>query len=255
MTDFYKRYNFLKSQTSLKDLEKETTCPVRWRHQWLLKEFESQRTDPMTYGLYFEWLVYGKTAKDDFDISMVPANKNGSKKIEVLRIEQQAEECKRMLYDPSHKNYLGIEVLETQHRIVNEDNDAVVIDVVGRRLSDRVIGHIDLKLTADINNTYSEHGWGNVYGRDYIQQIYYQYVFEKTYGTRVEFNHLLVFDYTPVKGKKLVTITPKQNWDSSAYWKDSRPMMRLLIFTRRRDGPIYRLSKNVNLARCNALAE
>jgi hypothetical protein len=142
---------------------------------------------------------------------MVPTNKNGTKKAEVARIEEQAEECRRMLYEPTHHNYLGIEVLETQHRIVNEDHDAVVIDVVGRRLSDNVIGHIDLKLTADINNTYSEHGWGNVYGRDYIQQIYYQHVFEKEYGKPLGFNCLLVFDYTPSKGKKLVTITPTES--------------------------------------------
>ena len=203
--DIYKKYNFVRSQTALKDLESETTCPVRWKAQWLLKEMEIPPSLPMKMGQYFESLVIGSSADGKaVDDSEIPKNTNGSKKADQVRLEEQAMFCKKMLFDKDFKDYLGIDITSVQE-VIKYKNNRIVIDAVGE--TDKNIILLDLKLTGTISSTFGKFAWGNVGNMDLLQQGYYQMVYEISEKRKKPVKSLLlVFDYSPKKGKLIVPV-------------------------------------------------
>lgn len=205
---FYDKYGYVLSQTSLKDLEKEETCPLRWKGQWLEKVFKFEPNLAMTQGLYFEQQVIGASATDDrYDM---PLNKDGSKKVAHTRIDEQAEYCKKVLFDKDFDDYIGnvigceVDWVSFQH-VVELDNKRIVIDALGTCEEGWVIN--DLKLTADVDNVFGGYTWGKVSNMDLFQQGFYQMVFEQTTKVPVVKNVLTVFDHSPRKGKKIFDLT------------------------------------------------
>lgn len=206
--EFYEKYKYKASQTSIKDFEKEETCPLRWKKQWFEREFKFKASLPMIQGLYFEQLVIGGSATDE-EYEM-PANRDGKKKVAHTRIDEQAEYCKEVLFNKDFDDYIGkyvgidIEWKEFQY-VVDIDNKRIVIDMLGECEEGEVVA--DLKLTADVNNVFGPFAWGKVSNMDLFQQGFYQMVYEKSTGKKVAKNLLVVFDHGPRKGKKVLDLT------------------------------------------------
>lgn len=206
--EFYEKYGYVLSQTSLKDFEKEETCPVRWKGQWFDNLFKFEPNQAMIQGLYFEQQVIGDSATDDR--YEMPKNRDGSKKVAHKRIDEQAEYCKKVLFDKDFDDYIGkyvgceIEWKSFQH-VVNIDNKRIVIDILGECEEGVVLN--DLKLTADVDNVFGGYTWGKISNMDLFQQGFYQMVYEKESGKRVAKNLLTVFDHSPKKGKKIFDLT------------------------------------------------
>ena len=206
--DFYKEYNYKASQTAIKDFEKEQTCPFRWKKQWLDKDISFVPSLPMIQGLYFEQLVIGRSATDEkFEL---PLNRDGSKKVAQIRIEEQAEYCKKVLFNKDFDDYIGkhvgceIEWKEFQ-KVVVHNNKRIVIDMEGE--CDKGIVMADLKLTGDVNNVFGGYTWGKISNMDLFQQGLYQQVYEEYYDREVAKNLLIVFDHSPRKGKKVFDLS------------------------------------------------
>lgn len=191
------------SQTSVKDLENESTCPVRWKAQWIEGKITSPSTDAMTKGKYFEQLVLGSGAIDGEIVEDLPRLKNGDKSVDQIRIEEQAELCKEMLFNKESEHYLGFKVKDVQVRFDSGDRP-IVLDILAEDETGMDVD-LDLKLTKDVTQTYGKFGWGNIEHLDYLQQVHYHNVFKEVTGKDIR-SILLVFDYSPNKGVKLIEL-------------------------------------------------
>lgn len=175
--------NFIWSQSALKDLEGDNTCPFRWYKQWVAKEFNSKPTAPMEHGNYFEYLCIGGNAKGPATKSL-PLTLKGEKTAVQKRIEAQAELFKKM-FDPTAKEFLGYKIVGTQVKLSGETKGIPTegtADIEAIRLSDGAPVIIDLKLTDD---AYSDYTWGTLLSEvDCIQQVLYQTLYGQQHGIR-----------------------------------------------------------------------
>ncbi len=189
--------NFYLTQTALKDLEKDTTCPDRWRGLWLDKELEFPSNEDMDKGKYFEWICLGGGAVSGQDVTDLPRTGTGRKSIEQIRIEEQAERF-RLLFDPNSPDFQGFEIIESQIEIRHNGRKGT-IDFNTRELSTGDIWINDLKLTKDATSTRSEYGWGHDWSDlDLVQLVHYSDLLAGTRGIVPRIG-LWVFDYSPSK--------------------------------------------------------
>lgn len=184
------------SQTSIKDLERDETCPFRWKSQWVDKLIPFKKSEDLDKGKYFEYLALGKGAIAGEDVTDLIRLKNGDKSADQIRIEAQAERFKR-LFEPTDPEYLGLKIVKLQPKLVVGNRNGT-LDFVAED-EDDYPWVIDLKLTKDLTSDRTKYGWGNDWENlDLLQQVHYEDLFEKEYGVRPR-TGLLVFDYTPNK--------------------------------------------------------
>lgn len=186
---------FYFTQTALKDLENETTCPARWNGLWRTKENTFPSNDHMDKGKYFEYYGLGGSAKDDI-VTDLPRTFNGKKTAEHTRIDAQIERFKS-LTNPSSPEFLGHTITATQVKIRDEETerDGTIDFVTSDRDNDIWID--DLKLTNDLESTRTPYSWGHPWNElDMLQLIHYADLFEKETGIRPR-TALWVFDYSP----------------------------------------------------------
>lgn len=184
------------SQTAVKDFEKETTCPFRWKSQWVDRAFRLPSSEDMERGKYFEQLFLGASAIGDEGPAEVGKLANGKKPIDILRIEAQAERAKR-LFDPADPDYLGLTIVGTQIKLSDGTREGT-IDIECRD-ADNVPWVLDVKLTKDLTSDRTQYGWGNDWSElDLLQQLHYEALYEFNTGIRPKMG-LLVFDYSPQK--------------------------------------------------------
>lgn len=187
---------FFYSQTSVKDLEKEETCPYRWKSQWLDGLIPFTSNEDMDKGSYFEWLFIGAGAITGKEITDLPRLQTGAKSTDQIRIEAQAERAKR-LFNPEDPEYLGFKMGRVQLRY-NIGNQVGTIDIEAFD-QEGTPWVIDVKLTKDLTSDRSKYGWGNDWASlDLLQQIHYESLYEKHEGVKPKMG-LLVFDYSPAK--------------------------------------------------------
>ena len=199
----------VRSQSMIKDLERKDGCPFKFYHKWVNNAIKDNPSEVMNYGTYFETLVIGSGAHGN-SLTELPLLKSGKKSAVNLRIDQQAEYAKEMLFNPDHPDYLGFKVTETQAKLRDEDSNYEGIgDILGERPTGRPV-LADLKLTADVNATFGPYPWGNLVYMDFLQQILYSYLFKTMYGERPE-NILIVFDHSANMGKKIITLKEDEN--------------------------------------------
>jgi hypothetical protein len=187
---------FYLTQTALKDLEKDATCPDRWRGLWLDKELSFPSNEHMDKGKYFEWLCIGGSAVASDEVTDLPRTGTGKKTIDHIRIEEQVERFKQ-LFDPSNPDYQGFTITKAQLELkVGNRKGTIDFEATDK---DGAFWINDLKLTADANSTRSEYGWGHHWSElDLIQLIHYSDLYEATYNVRPRVG-LWVFDYSPSK--------------------------------------------------------
>ena len=187
---------FIFTQSALKDLENEQTCPRRWYGQWVERVIPFPSNEHLEKGKYFEWLFLGSGAKKDEKPPEMPRLKNGEKSTDQLRIEAQAVRAKEM-FTEGHPDYIGHTIVEVQ-KYIEIGDDAGTLDIVTKDQKGD-IWVIDVKLTKDLTSDRTEYGWGNDWSEmDLIQQVHYQSLYQKLTGIRPQMA-LLVFDYSPQK--------------------------------------------------------
>ena len=187
--------SFFLTQTALKDLEKDSTCPDRWRALWLDKEIEFPSNEDMDKGKYFEWICLGGGAVSGQDVTDLPRTSLGKKTIDQIRIEEQAARFMR-LFDPKSNEFQGFEIIDKQVELKHNGRKGT-LDFVTRHIETNTIWIDDLKLTRDANSTRSEYGWGHDWSDlDLVQMVHYADLYEDVYGIRPRVG-LWVFDYSP----------------------------------------------------------
>jgi hypothetical protein len=194
----------VRSQSMIKDLERKDGCPFKFYHRWYKNAIPFKSSEVMDYGRYFETLVIGGSGHDE-GLKELPLLKSGKKSAVNLRIDEQAEYAKGMLFDPDHPDYLGFEVTGTQVKLRDDDaNYEGIADIIGERFK---VGPVlvDLKLAGDVNATFGPYPWGAPWDMDFLQQTLYSYLFQKQFGVIPE-NILIVFDFSANMGKKVITI-------------------------------------------------
>ncbi len=183
---------FLFTQTSIKDLEKDSTCPARWKAQWLDKTIRWESNENMDRGKYFEWICLGGGAVTGEDVVDLPRTTTGKKTIHQIRIEQQAERFKRM-FTADSPEFIGHTITTAQLELSVGDRKGT-IDFVST--CDGYTWINDLKLTSDLSSTRTEYGWGHDWTRlDMLQMVHYQDLYSKIYGVVPKVG-LWVFDYS-----------------------------------------------------------
>jgi hypothetical protein len=188
----------------VKDLERKNGCPYKFYHNWVHGAISREGTQVQDYGNYFETLVIGGCAHSE-PLTELPLLKNGKKSAAHQRIDQQAEYAKAMLYDPEHPDYIGFQVEGTQIELHNKDiNFRGTLDIIGTHRDGRPV-MADLKLTGDVNATFGPYPWGEPERMDFLQQVLYSYLYEKSFGIR-PMNLLLVYDFSAEMGKKVIEL-------------------------------------------------
>ena len=189
-------HEFFFTQTALKDLEKDTTCPDRWRALWLDKEIQFPSNEDMDKGKYFEWLCLGGGAVTGEDVTDLPRTSTGKKSIDQIRIEEQADRFKE-LFNPEHPDWIGLYINEAQIEVRHDGRKGTIDFDAKDDLNNSWI--IDLKLTKDAESTRSEYGWGHDWtDLDLVQLVHYRDLYTTIKGV-VPRTALLVFDYSPNK--------------------------------------------------------
>ena len=203
--------NFYFSQTAVKDLEKEETCPVRWKNQWLDRAIPFQSSEDLDKGKYFEQLLLGASSKKEEVIDDLPRLASGTKSTDQIRIEQQAERGKRLLFNKQDPEYLGFVDITSQVSLFNEEEKTSgVLDIVCK---DSYETHwiIDLKLTKDLTNNRTEYGWGNnPEDMDLMQLVHYSELYIHNFNIVPKIG-VLIFDYSPKKRVKFIELEISKN--------------------------------------------
>lgn len=187
------------TQTCVKDLEKEETCPYRWMKQWIEKDPSLKlSSEDLSKGKFFEYLVLGSGAIEGEDVKDLPRLRDGSKSTDQLRIEEQAFRIKKALFDKNDPDYLGFEIKSVQrHLSVNDESGTLDIEAIDNKDN---IWIIDLKLTKDLSSDRTKYGWGNDWSTiDLIQLTHYKELYNKVYNDVNPRVGLLVADYSPKK--------------------------------------------------------
>ena len=197
---------FIWTQSCLKDLEKETTCPTRWKAQWLEGKFSLPTNEYMLRGVFFESLAIGGGAKDQLVLDL-PRLRNGNKSANQIRLEEQADKFSR-LFNPIHEEFLGFTIVKTQLYLEHEDRggtlDFLAID------QDNNPCLFDLKSTGNLKRGW----WQDIDEVDKLQQYHYHDLYLKTFaipkGKRLR-NLLAIFDYSPQKNVLILEldVTPE----------------------------------------------
>ncbi len=208
--------NFYFTQTAIKDFERDTTCPYRWKKQWVDKEFTLASSEDQDKGKYFEWLFIGAGAIQGDDVTDLPRLKNGDKSTDQLRIEAQANRAKD-LFKEGTPEYLGLNIKDVQVELKSSSGRKGTLDIVAIDPKTGEIWVIDVKLTRDLTNNRSEYGWGNDWtDLDLLQQLHYESLFEEVFGQKPRMA-LLVFDYSPQKRVEFgeIVISDKKRVDKN----------------------------------------
>lgn len=179
--------SFKWSQSALKDFEKVNTCPKRWVEQWVNKTFTQKPSEPQNNGNFFEYKCIGKNAKGDA-VTEIPKTKAGDVTALEKRIALQSQRFKDF-FDPTHKDYLGYEIVDTQLPLKGKINGIEIegtadIHAVLKSTIERPV-IIDIKTSEDIYGTRSEYGWGNnIEDLDLVQQTLYSELYYQMSGVR-----------------------------------------------------------------------
>lgn len=188
--------NFYLSQSAVKDLEREETCPFRWKSQWIDRNPDLQFSNEHTIkGQYFEQLVFGASAYENKPVKDLPRLLNGEKSIDQIRIENQAAKIKVWI---EGENNLGLTKIASQLELKYGDRSGT-LDLVLVNSYDGDIWVVDLKLTKDLINTRTIYSYGNDWAlMDQLQLSHYGWLYEKNFNIKPRLG-LLVADYSPNK--------------------------------------------------------
>lgn len=184
--------DFKLSQSALKCFEDPNICLEEFKGRFVTKTIPFVSSLKMDYGSYFEYLCIGKNSGYEDDVTDLPRKKDGSKKIDQIRIESQSEAFKRM-FSFGGENYCWLDIISCQVSIEYE-NQRGIADIHCRDIFDNRDFLVDLKLTSDVNATHHPAMFGHNENIDITQGVHYCELWEKINGIRPIFSYF-VFDY------------------------------------------------------------
>lgn len=147
-------------------------CGLLFEKQYILKEIESEPTDSMRLGHYFEFKATGALPRNG--IEPIPERTQKGELTAAYKVaEKQAANFKK------YCKALGIEIISYGKRI-EKDNSEGLIDIEASIKGERVI--IDLKFSGLMDDKWNELGW-NLEALPYkekimIQAVHYSYLTE-----------------------------------------------------------------------------
>lgn len=194
--------DFFLSQSALKDLERDTSCPAKWQATWVTGEVTTVATDPMNNGSYGEYLCLGSGAPGRSTMTDLPRLKNGDKSVVQLRIEEQAERFKQLFVYTEHPDFLGFIIGKRQIALKVGQVGGVggVIDFDAIKLATAESWIFDLKFTGSMPRI-----WGDLNEKDFIQLTHYRDLYEFNFGILPRVG-IIVFDYSPRKEIKFIEL-------------------------------------------------
>jgi hypothetical protein len=196
-------------------------CPAKWNALWMEKSIPFPPSDSnQNLGKYFEYLIIGKSSRDDDQVIDLPRLRNGEKSVAQIRIEEQAQYCSDLL-NPNHDLYKGYNVKNVQKKM---SFDIPELDVHFESTADIEASDfyddpvlIDLKLTQDVTSTRHPKSWGHdVDELDLDQSVLYAYNFYKNYNKIPKFEYW-IFDYTTSKNRKKIVIPAQDSCKIEGY--------------------------------------
>jgi len=176
------------------------SCPHYIYNIYINKNYESEPSESMNFGSYFETLCIGSGARgritDDLPRKQLTEKQNianrvsvskgnpviyyGEKTINQIRIEAQASEFKRLCAKykitivPPFNTQVKIYKRFSENTILSGELDVFPTLMLGE--SDPRLSIIDLKLTADLGSTFGEFAWGDFDSMDKLQGWMYHYL-------------------------------------------------------------------------------
>jgi hypothetical protein len=183
-------------------------CPRKVYWEYLSPVKFKNETDRMIEGQFFETLGIG-SGRDGASVTDLRRNKRtGDKRIIQERIEEQALEFKRIakqkgikVYNTKDFSNIQWPILirwEKDPEIILEIHPDIVLtpyEIQNGDESFSVLSTIDLKLTMDLDSTFSKFQWADIEKKDLLQAHLYSYV-------------IMNFDKEWNK-----SINPEYNWD------------------------------------------
>lgn len=215
-----KRKQIIISQSLIKEMivqgNEVNVCPLLLWKTMISKELRQDPTDPMRKGSFFEYIALGGGAPGTEEVTTLPLVRGDKKSADQIRIEAQATvflnainryevniEKTQVVFEKEWDNASNIwadqyEILIKGVADFQSPIKAIGIDSNNQRIPlfyDDAIH--DLKLTADVNNTFGPYAWGVPYAMDHIQAAIYNYL------TDLPFFYW-VFDYKPKPEYKII---------------------------------------------------
>lgn len=180
-------------------------CPLVWKARWIDNNpdlhKEPEEASSMRWGLIFESLAIG-VARGGTPYFATPKE---NKSEYYPRVVAQAELCRQLL-----KDYGGKIVAKQKELKVTFEHNGVELNISGNLdvvyempNGTRIV--IDLKSTADAENTFGQFSWGNPEKMDFTQIVHYELLHLLFYGI-LPFSQYWIFDFKKNGGHKLINV-------------------------------------------------
>ena len=189
--------DFYINQSTIKKFIKKGTeiphCPNKIHKSYIIREFPDPTSEAMLKGKYFESEFIGGTAHGGGIVADLPRkrvtkkalklnpNAIGEKTLSQIRIDEQVKIGK----EKAKKYGVVYNEFNTQTKIYkrwHEDPNIIltgeldIFPTILKYKGNYYLTIVDLKLTADISNTYGDFCWGDFESMDHLQSAHYQYL-------------------------------------------------------------------------------
>lgn len=202
------------SQSLVKNIEEETMCPRFYQEYYLLRLHKLVATQAQRIGQYFEWLALNNKPKDG-DIVLPELSGRGKKPVDMVRIEEQAQQVITLLerYD--------------MHVVIPEGHDCPSIhlqlplpeypeimfegtfDFIAESHFEDAYTITDLKATKTLHSTYGPNGkagWGDFFNMDHLQAYSYLWLARQRFPNRSWRFRYAVFSYEARKDYQIFEV-------------------------------------------------
>ena len=178
-------------------------CPQVWKARYIDKTFDTEPSEAMLYGKWFESLAIGSGVKGEITEPTAAMAKSAYAE----RVKSQAADCRKFFKS------LGGKIIARQPYLYTSitDNDGQQINICGGL--DLLMGFsdgrnnliIDTKMTGDNDNEFGKYQFGNVDRVNPQQAIHYKIIHQAHFGTEADFNYF-IFDRSPQLKQKIINV-------------------------------------------------
>lgn len=171
------------NQSFVKASEKPDFCPKAYYETDVTKNFTRPTSDAMLKGKYFEYLATGAADRDGEIAEMQPTAR-GKLSVDQVRIEWQARQFSKNLEKD------GIELVKVGESLAfNLFEEFLTTGILDTEVLYKGEPYImDIKLTANIHNTYGDFSWGDFQSMDKLQA--YTYTLLKYHQTGIKYGFI-----------------------------------------------------------------
>lgn len=165
--------------------EVDTFCPWKVFTHYVTEDpklMANYTSETLLKGCYFETLCLGSGVRGQI-VDDLPRKQNGNKKVDHERIEMQhlnfMSYCREhdIIIDPQTNVQIPVyKAVEWDDEIIVKGEMDIFPVVLKTPNNPNVPAIVDLKLTADLSNTFGDYGWGDPTSMDHTQAKMYKYL-------------------------------------------------------------------------------